>query len=552
LSGVGNPIVEDTIEKCRKGFFAVVAFSLCVNLLMLTAPIYMLQLFDRVLSSRSLDTLTFLFLIAIFALLFMSALDVIRGFILLRMGSWLEKHLNGEVLTASITSTLQKGDEPTTRGLQDLTTIRSFLSNPSVFPILDAPWAPLFLGVMFLLHPLMGWLSLGGAIILFTLGIFNEIISRRLLANASGAFNEVQQKAESAVRNADVIEAMGMLPNLIENWRGRHESAMNFQTRASERTIGITAISKFVRLCLQVGLLSLGALLVLQNEMSPGAMIAGSILMARALSPVEQAIGTWKAVVSARAAYERLKSNLNEMPARDPLMKLPAPTGRLESEDASFVYPGAEEPTLKGINFKLAAGASLGIMGPMASGKTTLSRLLIGNLKPHLGHIRLDGMDVAEWNPNDLGPYIGYLPQNVELFNGTVQENISRMGPGDPEKVVEAAKLAGIHEMILRLPQGYDTEIGNSGSTLSGGQRQLIALARAVFGTPKLAILDEPNASLDGEGDKALARAIIQLKKLGSTVVVIAQRWQILHSVDYIMTRIQVASATGGSMPKNT
>ncbi len=535
VKGPVNPLLRDSLTACKRVFGAIVLFSLCINLLMLTAPLFMLQVFDRVLSSRSTDTLSMLMLIAGFALLVMAALELFRSLVLVRVSTWLDSSLGGPVLMGSIAATLRKGSDPTIQGLRDLNAFRTFLSGPSIFPIIDAPWTPIFLAVIFMLHPLLGWFSLAGAVALFCLAITNELATRKLLAHSGAESIKALQFAQATVRNADVIEAMGMMPSVVRRWQSRNAQSLVLQAQASDRSGALTAVSKFFRLILQVGILSVGAWLVIHNELTPGAMIAGSILMGRALAPVEQAIASWKSIVAARSAYERLKRQLDETPFGKQTMPLPAPSGRVTVEGVSFIHPGASEPTIRAVAFDLEPGEALGLIGPTAAGKTTLARLLVGNLVPRAGHVRLDDMDVAQWDSADRGPHIGYLPQDIELFGGGVAENIARMGEGDPDAVVSAAQLAGVHEMILRLPKGYDTEIGEGGAALSGGQRQRIALARAMYGEPKFVVLDEPNANLDNEGEEALIRALRILKEKGVTVVSIAHRPSILQNTDKVL-----------------
>ena len=530
-----NPLLKDTLGACRGGFAAVTVFSLCINLLMLAAPLYMLQLFDRVLTSRSTDTLIMLTIVVGGAILALAALEAVRSHTMVRMSGWLDPQLSGAILSGSVVNTLRRSGDPSVQGLRDLQTFRTFATGPAIFPLLDAPWTPIFIVVIFLLHPVLGWVALGGAAFLFSLALANEFATRNPLARSGRASIKSLHDAEAAVRNADVIEAMGMLPNLIRRWHRKNAEMLSLQTLASHRSGGITAFSKFIRLSLQIGILGTGAWLVLLGETTAGAMIAASILMSRALAPVEQAIGSWKSAIAARGAYQRVKRLLGETPIRGKAMPLPAPRGLLSVEGVAFVYPGASEPVLRGISFGLEPGEALGLIGPSAVGKTTLARLLVGNLAPRVGHVRLDEADVAEWEPEDLGPHIGYLPQDVELFSGTVRDNIARMGEGDADAVIAAAQLAGVHEIALGLPQGYETEIGVDGAVLSGGQRQRIAFARAVYGEPKFIVLDEPNASLDHAGEEALLGAIGKLKERGVTLVVIAHRPSILRFVDKIL-----------------
>lgn len=536
VSNQKNPLLKETLDKCSRVFIILAVFGLAINLLMLTAPLFMMQVFDRVITSRNTDTLVLLMLIAALALLTMALLEGVRTFILVRMSRWMDGQVGGAALTASILSTLATGREASIQALRDLGTFRSFLTGPGVFPILDAPFAPIFLGIMFLLHPILGWIALLGAIVLFGLGIINERVTRNLLGESGGQQMIAMKQAETASRNADVIEAMGMMPQLIKRWNARNAESLALQAQASDRGGIISAASKFIRIMLQIGVTGAGAWLVIRAEMSPGAMIAGSIIMGRALAPVEQAIGSWKGFLSARAAYSRLKAQIEASPPTGTdLMPLPRPKGAVSVEGLSYTHPNSKEPILRNINFGLNPGEVLGIIGPTAAGKTTLVRLLVGNLKPRFGHARLDEMDVAEWSADDRGQYIGYLPQDIELFSGTIRENIARMGDGDPAEVIAAARKAGIHDMVLRLEKGYETEIGEGGAALSGGQRQRIALARALYGNPSLLVLDEPNANLDSIGESALMQAMDTLRAEGMTIIVIAHRPNILRHVDKIL-----------------
>ena len=538
--------LEKALIECKRDFIAVAGFSLAINLLMLAVPIYMLQLFDRVLSSSSTETLILLTIIVIVALAVFALLEAIRGHVMTELGTWLDRQLGPPILSGSVTLNLRGPGEPSVQGLRDLGTFRAFLAGPAMFPILDAPWMPIFVAIIFVLHPLLGWVALGGALVLFGLAVANELASRKPLAKASGLSIRALNQAESVVRNADAIEAMGMMPNLIKRWREKNSEMLELQGLASVRSGRISALSKFCRMVLQVSMLGTGAWLALEGELSPGAMIAGSILMARALAPVEQAIGSWKQMVSARGAYRRMKGQLAAAPPPSETMPLPAPDGRVEAETVTYARPGATEPTLRSVSFTLVPGESMGLIGPSASGKTTLARLIVGNLQPRVGHLRLDSMDVAEWHSEDRGRHVGYLPQDVELFPGSVRDNIARMGEAQPEAVIDAARIAGVHEMILRLPQGYDTEIGESGASLSGGERQRIALARALYGTPKLVVLDEPNASLDQAGEQALLDAIETLKEREVTLIVIAHRPSVLRHVDKILVLREGAVQTFG------
>jgi len=528
-------MLRAALGRCRSGFVAAGVFSLCINMLMLAAPLYMLQLFDRVITSRSTDTLVMLTLITVGALVVMALLDGARNVVLVRLSSWLDRRLGDALLTDGIAGAAGRNQDPGVQGLRDMSTFRSFLASPALFAILDMPWSPIFIAVIFLMHPVLGIVALIGAVVLFAIALANDFATRKPLRESSEASIQALQQAEAASRNADVIQAMGMMPEMVRRWHEHNDQSLDRQAVASIRSGGLTAMSKFVRLSLQIGMLASGATLVLAEEITPGVMIAASILMGRSLAPVEQAIGSWRNAVGARNAYRRIKQRFATMPPTEEPMQLPRPTGVINVEGVTYLHEGATEPVLRNVSFTLAAGETLGLIGPSASGKTTLARLLMGNLVPRAGHVRLDGADIGAWAPSDRGKYVGYLPQDVELFGGTVRTNIARMGVGDPDEVVEAARLAGVHDMILRLPEGYETEIGQAGAQLSGGERQRIALARAIFANPCFVVLDEPNASLDRAGEDALVQAISRLKEKGATVVIIAHRPSILRHVDKIL-----------------
>ena len=535
IGKTSHPVLAEALANCRKGMRVVALFGFFINMLMLTSAIYMMQVYDRVLNSQSIPTLVVLTLVTMLALVVMGLLDGLRNLVFVHMGTWLDNRLSGLLFAAGVADTVRQGRDPSVQALRDLSTFRGFLTGPAIFPILDAPWAPIFMIVIFLMHPALGVFSLLGAVVLFAMALWNERATRDRLAKAGQAQNMAIQQAERAVRNADVIEAMGMLPNLVARWYRQNGVALQLQAEASIAGGRIAAASKIVRLGLQSGILGVGAYLVLRDGLSPGSMMAASILMGRALSPVEQAIGSWRSAIQARTAFQRIRQHLENAPQRGVAMKLPAPTGHLKVEALTYAHPRSVEPTLRNIAFELLPGETMGLIGPTASGKSTLARLLVGNLPPRFGHVRLDGVDVAHWEPEDLGRHLGYMPQDVELFGGTIRENIARMGEGEPDAVIAAARMAGVHDMILRLPSGYDTELGAGGATLSGGQRQRVALARAVFGEPSFLVLDEPNSSLDQLGEDALVSCIQALKSRNATVIVIAHRPSILRHVDKIL-----------------
>lgn len=530
-----DSVIASALAACRRGFVGAGIFSLGVNVLMLTAPLYMLQVFDSVLTSRSTDTLLLLTLVAAIALLTLGALDGVRGVLLARIGGWLDDALGPPVLRAGVEGALATGAPASVQGLRDLSTLRGFLSGNGIIPMMDAPWIPVFIAVIFLLHPMLGWLAIFGGIILFVMAIVNELTTRRQYGDASRGSMATLGHAEAATRNADAIQAMGMLDNLIRHWRSRHGEASRSLAEAVSRGSAIAATSKFLRLVLQVLLMGSGAYLVILNELTPGSMIAASVLMGRALAPIDQSIVGWRSFISARAAYQRLTKSLSIPVGETTTTPLPRPTGSVSAEGVSYIHPGCDEPTVRSVSFAIQPGEALGLIGPTAAGKTTLARLLVGNLHPRAGKVRLDGVNLARWNAEDRGQYVGYLPQDVELFAGTVKDNIARLGEAKPEDVMTAAKIAGVHELILRLPKAYDTEIGPDGAALSGGERQRIALARAIFGKPALLVLDEPNASLDNEGDTALLRAIHFMKQQGTTIIVISHRPHVMRLMDKIL-----------------
>jgi ATP-binding cassette subfamily C protein/ATP-binding cassette subfamily C protein EexD len=527
-------VLSKAVGACRRYFLAVAVFSGVVNMLQLTVSLYMMQVFDRVLSTRSIDTLYYLTAIAMFALLVMAVLDGLRGQVMQRIASWVEGKAAPEAFMRAIESQLRNRPYRM-EALRDLAVCRGWLGSPASLTIFDVPWVPIFLAVIFLLHPSLGVIALSGAVILFGLTLANEWATGALLRQASTGAMASQRRAESMVRNAEVIDSMGMGQAVLQRWREGLSSSLPQQERAADRAALMLSITRFFRLAVQVAVLGFGAWLVLEQELTSGASIAASIIMGRALAPVEQMIGGWKQLVQARQAYRRLTGFMSLPRLRPPGMALPEPTGRMSVERVTFGFPGQPVAIIKGVSFSLSAGESLAVIGPSAAGKTTLIRLLIGTLQPSAGTVRLDGADVFTWMREDFGKYVGYLPQDVELFDGSVLRNIARMGDAEPEDVFAAAKVAGCHEMILRLPQGYDTEIGDGGQHLSGGQRQLIGLARAMFNTPRLVVLDEPNSNLDGDAEQALIRGLEELKRRGTTVILVSHRPTLVQGVDKVL-----------------
>ncbi len=534
-NGTGTEgLIRSTLAVCRRGFTAAGLFSLGINVLMLTVPLYMLQLFDRVLLSRSIETLLLLSLIAGAALATLALLEAVRGILFARLGDWVERKLGGYALAGSIVVAAERG-QFSVQSLRDLATIRGFLSGPGIVPFLDAPWAPVFLAAIFVLHPLLGLLSLGGAMALLALVLSAELATRKPVLRAAGLAIDATDTAEGTVRNAEVIEAMGLLPAVVARWQRHQQEALALQRRVARRGIAIGAVSKFLRLGLQLAVFGFGAYLAVYNELTAGAMVAAAILMGRALAPLEMAIGGWRSAVGAYGAYQRVRKQLETAPLARPAMSLPVPSGALAVEGVHYGYPGQARPLLKAVSFAVEPGQALGILGPAGAGKTTLARLLVGVLRPQLGQVRLDGVEVTRLAPRDRAKAIGYLPQDVQLFRGSVRDNIAGFEAGTDERAVAAAELVGAHAMILRLPQAYESEIGERGQGLSGGQRQLIALARAVYALPRLLVLDEPSASLDREGEAALITALKRLKDQGMTIVIVAHRGPILQQTDQLL-----------------
>ncbi len=520
---------------CRRVWVGVALFSACVNVLTLAVPLYMMQLYDRVLTTRNVDTLLVLTLMAGSALVVLGLLDALRGRIAARVGGWIDRELGGVVLSGAVTEALRAGGGASAQGLRDLSAVRSYVGSPAVMSMFDAPWAPVFFAIIFFIHPVLGWIALGGAAVLFVCAVLNDLTTRKKLAEANSASMRALNAADAAIRNADTIAAMGMLPNLMRRWREMGAQSQGMLDSAVGTSGAIAATAKTTRFTLQVAILGVGAYLVLLHEMTAGAMIAAAIILARGLAPFEQMISSWRYFTGARTAYRRLKELLARATDPNAGTTLPRPAGRINAEKVSYAPPGVGEPLIRRASFRLDSGESLGVVGPSGAGKTTLVRLIVGSLAPTRGHMRLDGADVRAWPDADRGRYVGYLPQNVELFAGTVRDNIARLGDAEDDDVVDAAKLAGAHGMILRLPNGYDTRIGTGGLPISGGQRQRIGLARAVFGNPALVVLDEPNAHLDAQGEQALAEAVMRLRERGTTVILIAQRTGIMAQVDKML-----------------
>ncbi len=528
--------LQAALSTCKGSFLSVGFFSLFVNFLMLVPSFYMLQVYDRVVGAGSESTLVMLTLILVLLLATMGSLEWVRSRIMVRISTRLDILLGGRLYDASFKQALYSGGmNASAQPLNDMTGLRQFLTGSGLFAFFDAPWLPIYLTVMFLFHPWYGWFTLICAIILVALAYANDRLTNQALKDANKENLAATAYTNKNLRNAEVVASMGMLPQLRRRWQEKNNRVLELQGVASDSAGSISAFSKTFRTLVQSLILALGAYLTLEHQISSGMMAAGSILVGRALAPIDLIIGTWKGFITAHGQYNRLNDMLQKIAAEPERMSLPAPHGEVSAEALVVTPPGAQQPVIRGMSFRVEPGESVGIIGPSGAGKSTLARALLGIWPATHGKVRLDGADIFSWKRDELGPHIGYLPQDIELFEGTISENIARFSAIDPTAVVEAARIAGVHELILRLPQGYDTVIGASGGTLSGGQRQRIGLARAVYGKPKLMVLDEPNSNLDDQGEQALAAALQQLKAAGTTLFVITHRPSVLASVDKLM-----------------
>ena len=519
----------------RREFAMVGIFSMVANVLMLSPTLYMLQVYDRVLMSRSELTLLAMSLITLFFFSVMAFSEWMRSRVLVRSGVRLDEALGTRVFNASFESYLSQSSTGPARAFGDLIQIRQFLTGNGIFAFFDAPWAPIYIAVLFLLHPMLGWLAIVFAMVQMALAWFGH---RRTVAPAEAAGQAAAESGaylQSKLRNSEVLESMGMVHNLRPHWQDRHENTLALQSASQSLTHRITAWSKFIRYSQQSLALGAGALLVIDGQLSPGGMIASNVLMTRALAPIDMMVGTWRAFIGARSAFERLEALLRDFPARDPALSRVAPKGALTLRNVVASASGRKTPILKGVNMAVEAGTVTVVLGPSGSGKSTLARTMVGIWPDVSGEVLLDGLPIDGWDRTELGPYLGYLPQDIELFEGTIAENIARFGEVQSEKVIAAARSAGLHEMILRFPKGYDTSIGEAGGLLSGGQRQRIGLARAVYGDPVLVVLDEPNANLDDVGEQALVRTVQGLKAAGRTVFLITHRPGVLAVADRIL-----------------
>jgi len=537
------------LKECRKVMRQLSVFSIISNVLMLAIPVYAFQLFDRVITTGSSSTLLMLSLITAGALLGIGIIQVVRSYLQINTGEWLETQLSPTLFAHSIAKKAQtSGTSALSQDLRDLNVIKNFATSPNFTTLLDAPWSLLFIAVSFTIHPVIGSIALAGGAILLVVAILNESSTRKALDKSNDRYLHSFGQTEAAARNAESIEAMGMLAEVTNDWWKSASKAMFLQTRADKRSAIFSGIAKFLRLATLVAVIGAGTNLVVNNELTTAAIIAGAILVSFALTPLENSINSWRSFIAARKSYNRLESSLIKSSSREEGMSLPAPKGTLDLEEVFFIPHGSRKTTIKRLNFSLKPGEILGVMGPSAAGKSTLAKLITGVWKPSAGTIRLDRANVYKWQRADFGKYVGYLPQDVELFNGTIRDNIARMNKtADPTKIVKATEMVGAHKMILQLPRGYDTEIGPannmdlgvamgaSNSILSKGQMQRICLARAFYGDPKLVVLDEPNSNLDSDGEVALLATLLKAKEKGITTIIISHRPALMMATDKIL-----------------
>ncbi|MCB1468424.1 MAG: type I secretion system permease/ATPase, partial [Rhizobiaceae bacterium] len=495
----------------------------------------MLQVYDRVITSRNETTLIMITIIAAFLLVVYAVLERARSAVLVRVGAVFDATAKDRLFAAVAKGSLRSPQQTGAQALRDLDSVREFMTGNGLISFCDAPWVPIFVAGCFVLHPFFGYVALTGAVLIFLLALGNEFSTRGHLREASQSSVVANNWASAVFRNVEVLHAMGMVNALRGRWRKQHDSVIGWQAKASDNGGTFIAATKFVRAFLQICILGVGAFLVIQGTVSPGSMIAASIIMGRALAPVEASVGNWRSFVSARSARTRILKLLELLPDDQSKVLLPKPEGVISVENVIACPPGTRMPTLRGVSFVLKPGDVLGVIGPSAAGKSTLARALVGVWPTVSGSVRLDGSDLQHWAPEQLGQHIGYLPQDIELFSGTIAENIARFLDDDSSKIIDAAKLAGVHEMIQTLPDGYNTRIGDQGSGLSGGQRQRIGLARAFYNRPSLIVLDEPNSNLDADGEAALINGLKSVKESGSTVVLVTHKTNVLGIADKVL-----------------
>ncbi len=553
-----NPL-KIALDKCEAAFKITFVFAFIINLLMLVTPLYSLQVLDRVIGSGNLDTLLLLSLIIGSIYFVHGLLQIARSFTLIKVGEWLDNTLSPIIFSHSISASATKVNPASSQLLRDFQTLKTFLTSTGINTVFDAPWSIVYIVIIFLIHPYIGWITIAGAVIIVAFAFFNAVATNKTLGEATEFSIKGMTQADVANRNAEAVEAMGMIKNVTKNWEKFNEASLAKQSVASYRNGIISNFSRFIRNIMTMAVTGTGAYVVVKTggqDMTTGGMIASSIIVGKALAPFDNSIVMWKTISSAIKSYKTINESFNNYQERDQAMPIPQVEGHLTVENIFYVIPtkpGTPQSLvpryiLKGVSFSLQPGEILAIIGASAAGKSTLAKIIVGVWNASTGSVRLDGGDVYTWNRQNFGEHVGYLPQGIELFSGTIKENIARMAEEvSPEKVIETAKMCGAHEIILRFPEGYDTDIGNAGSNLSGGQRQRIGLARAFYGNPKLVVLDEPNANLDEAGELALSTALREAKKKGIGVIVISHRPSVLSEVDKIMVLQDGAVASFGS-----
>jgi len=540
------PELARLLRSCAPYFVTAGLFSLAVNILYLAGPLYMLQVYDRVVSSGSEVTLLMLTLALLAAYLALAGLDTVRARVLTKASIRLDRAMAPRIMTAIINRPALAGGARS-QLLRDFDGLRQFMTGAGIHALFDLPWTPIYIAVAFLLHWTLGVFALGCCVLLVLMALLNELVVRAPLAAANTAAALSYGFTETSLRNAEVVRAMGMTEALLQRWARDRNHMLERQVAASDRAATLQSVIRFLRLSMQSLILGLGAYLVIERDATAGSMFAASLLLGRALQPVEQIVGAWRNFVTTRGALRRLNVLFAASPTRTADLSLPRPAGRLSVEAVTALATGNATPLLRSVSFNLEPGEALGVIGPSGAGKSTLARHLVGVMAPTAGTVRLDGADVAQWSYGTLGQHVGYLPQDIELFAGTVASNISRFQTGDDAAILQAAEMAGVHDLVLRLGQGYDTPIGEGGAMLSGGLRQRLALARAVYGNPSLVVLDEPSSNLDAEGDMALANCILELKRRGTTVVLVSHRPATLGVVDKLLVLKDGAALMFGS-----
>lgn len=534
--------LNQAVSAARSALIPAGIFSLFINSLALVSPLYMLQVYDRVLSSRNLMTLLFLTMLAVFLYLVYGSLEALRSRVLVRGGARFENVLRTPLFDTTFAATLgRKSGTAEAQPFRDADSVREFVTGSAMIAFFDLPWVPLFIAAAFLLHPVFGFLAIGTGILTLIITIINEFSTKKSLIRAGQASIAAHADVSATLRNAEVMRAMGMAPGLKDRWATRRDEQISWQALASDRGSALMAGMKSFRQIVQVFILGLGGYLCLEGELSAGGIVAASIIVGRALAPIELAVNQWKVFQNARSAWGRLQDLFRSVPQNLQRMSLPAPKGTVKVEQIIAAAPGERTPILRGVTFQLEKGEALAVIGPSAAGKSSLIRVLLGVWPANAGTVRFDGFDVNHWHPSELGPHIGYLPQDVELFAGTIAQNIARFREAEHVDVIRAAELAGVHEMVQHMPNGYDTQIGDGGQALSGGQRQRIGLARALFGKPAIVVLDEPNANLDSTGETALVEAVRHLKQIGATVIFVTHKTNMLTLADKVLLMEQGA-----------